>query len=73
MDERLDSYSDWHGNSFVSPLARMEYTVIGDEVNITARPEQLHKDLGSNVLVGPTTYQPAKNDFDFIPRGEQRK
>jgi adenylate cyclase len=49
---------------------RMKYTVIGDEVNIAARLEQLNKEHGTQLLIGENTYELAKSKFDFDQIGK---
>ena len=49
---------------------RMEYTVMGDEVNIAARLEALNKQHGTHVLVGENTYEVAKDHFQFSKLGD---
>ena len=46
--------------------------MIGDEVNIAARLEQLNKKFGTQVLVGENTYQAAQSKFNFSHVGNLR-
>ena len=50
---------------------RMNYTLLGDEVNVAARVEQMNKQLGSYVLVTESTYRLAKDLFIFEDAGDQ--
>ena len=49
---------------------RMEYTVIGDDVNVVARLEQLNKHYDTHILVGENTYTLARNHFRFRELGD---
>jgi len=40
---------------------KLQYTVIGDDVNLAARLEPTNKDYGTKIILGPQTYAGAKN------------
>ncbi|MBI5625067.1 MAG: adenylate/guanylate cyclase domain-containing protein [Elusimicrobia bacterium] len=57
----------------VGTLARLEYTVIGDTVNVASRLESATKEVGADILVGEDVYRRAKDvmgEGAFRPVGE---
>jgi class 3 adenylate cyclase len=49
---------------------RLEFTVVGDGVNVSSRLQTLNKEFGTTILVSETTFQALDDEFECRPMPE---
>ena len=57
----------------IGSTERMDFTIIGDTVNLTSRIMNMTKNLGGNILLSATTYERVKgmDGVEFVYKDEQ--